>query len=143
MWLYCKHYSVCTQNDSKLEMGSGCVDPNSKYVKLISSDGRMFIMKREYVLMSGTIKAMLERPRKYTKNNCNKIHFNDIQWVFYSFTNIRRLDYLIVVFHYLAHASCTMSACILSTNIITTTLNNLVLRLIHYRSIYAQIWLCL
>lgn len=102
-------------------MGSGCVGPNSKYVKLISSDGRIFIVKREYALMSGTIKAMLEGPGKYTETDCNEINFKNIPWVFLSFTNIRRLDYLIVVFHYLAHTSCTISVCILPTNIITTT----------------------
>ncbi|XP_027850664.2 elongin-C-like [Aphis gossypii] len=66
------------QNDSKLEMGSGCLGPNSKYVKLISSDGRMFIVKREHALMSGTIKAMLEGPGKYTETDCNEINLKNI-----------------------------------------------------------------
>lgn len=32
------------------------------YVKLISSDGHEFIVKREHALTSGTIKAMLSGP---------------------------------------------------------------------------------
>jgi hypothetical protein len=36
------------------------------YVKLISSDGHEFIVKREHALTSGTIKAMLSGPGKYS-----------------------------------------------------------------------------
>ena len=36
----------------------GCEGPNATYVKLISSDGHEFIVKREHALTSGTIKAM-------------------------------------------------------------------------------------
>lgn len=35
------------------------------YVKLISSDGHEFIVKREHALTSGTIKAMLSGPGEY------------------------------------------------------------------------------
>lgn len=35
------------------------------YVKLISSDGHEFIVKREHALTSGTIKAMLSGPGWY------------------------------------------------------------------------------
>lgn len=35
------------------------------YVKLISSDGHEFIVKREHALTSGTIKAMLSGPGSY------------------------------------------------------------------------------
>ncbi len=35
------------------------------YVKLISSDGHEFIVKREHALTSGTIKAMLSGPGGY------------------------------------------------------------------------------
>jgi len=35
------------------------------YVKLISSDGQEFIVKREHALTSGTIKAMLSGPGEY------------------------------------------------------------------------------
>ena len=38
----------------------GCEGPNATYVKLISSDGHEFIVKREHALTSGTIKAMYE-----------------------------------------------------------------------------------
>ena len=36
--------------------------PDAMYVKLISSDGHEFYIKREYALTSGTIKAMLSGP---------------------------------------------------------------------------------
>ncbi|CAG14195.1 unnamed protein product, partial [Tetraodon nigroviridis] len=42
----------------------GCEGPDAMYVKLISSDGHEFIVKREHALTSGTIKAMLSGPGK-------------------------------------------------------------------------------
>lgn len=40
----------------------GCEGPYAMYVKLISSDGHEFIIKKEHALTSGTIKAMLSGP---------------------------------------------------------------------------------
>ncbi len=40
----------------------GCEGPDAMYVKLVSSDGHEFIVKREHALTSGTIKAMLSGP---------------------------------------------------------------------------------
>ena len=40
----------------------GCEGPDAMYVKLISSDGHEFIIKRDHALTSGTIKAMLSGP---------------------------------------------------------------------------------
>lgn len=40
----------------------GCEGPDAMYVKLISYDQHEFIIKREYALTSGTIKAMLSGP---------------------------------------------------------------------------------
>ena len=40
----------------------GCEGPDAQYVKLISSDGHEFVVKRHYALTSGTIKAMLSGP---------------------------------------------------------------------------------
>ena len=42
----------------------GCEGPEAMYVKLVSSDGHEFIVKREHALTSGTIKAMLSGPGK-------------------------------------------------------------------------------
>lgn len=42
----------------------GCEGPYAMYVKLISSDGHEFIIKKEHALTSGTIKAMLSGPGK-------------------------------------------------------------------------------
>lgn len=43
----------------------GIEGPNSQYVKLISSDGHEFIVKRDHALTSGTIKAMLSGPGQF------------------------------------------------------------------------------
>ena len=42
-----------------------CEGPNAMYVKLVSSDGHEFIVKRDHALTSGTIKAMLSGPGKF------------------------------------------------------------------------------
>ena len=47
------------QNENKY---GGCEGPDAMYVKLISYDQHEFIIKREYALTSGTIKAMLSGP---------------------------------------------------------------------------------
>ena len=50
----------------------GCEGSEAMYVKLVSNDGHEFIIKRDYALTSGTIKAMLSGPGKrnnmYNKN---------------------------------------------------------------------------
>ncbi|CAI6377555.1 unnamed protein product [Macrosiphum euphorbiae] len=51
-----------------------CEGPNSQYIKLISSDGQEFIVKREHALRSGTIRAMLSGPCHNADNEVNKIH---------------------------------------------------------------------
>lgn len=55
-------------SDSKDDKGDeektygGCEGPDAMYVKLVSSDGHEFIVKRDHALTSGTIKAMLSGP---------------------------------------------------------------------------------
>jgi len=49
------------ENNSDTIYG-GCEGPNAMFVKLLSSDGHEFIIKREHALTSGTIKAMLSGP---------------------------------------------------------------------------------
>jgi len=51
------------QVQEKQEMG-GIEGPDAMYVKLVSSDGHEFILKRDHALTSGTIKAMLSGPGK-------------------------------------------------------------------------------
>lgn len=46
------------------EQYGSCEGPEAMYVKLVSSDGHEFIIKREHALTSGTIKAMLSGPGK-------------------------------------------------------------------------------
>jgi len=42
-----------------------CEGPDAMYVKLVSSDGHEFVVKRETALTSGTIKAMLSGPGNF------------------------------------------------------------------------------
>lgn len=54
--------SLCRFTDGEERTYGGCEGPDAMYVKLISSDGHEFIVKREHALTSGTIKAMLSGP---------------------------------------------------------------------------------
>merc|ERR1711934_627936 len=56
----------------------GCEGPEAMYVKLISSDGQEFIVKREDALTSGTIKAMLSGPGQFSENETNEVNFREI-----------------------------------------------------------------
>uniref|UniRef100_A0A8C2VI66 Elongin-C n=1 Tax=Chinchilla lanigera TaxID=34839 RepID=A0A8C2VI66_CHILA len=49
--------------DGEEKTYGGCEGPDAMYVKLISSDGHEFIVKRE--LTSGTMKAMLSGPGQF------------------------------------------------------------------------------
>ena len=57
----------------------GCEGPDSEYVKLISSDGHEFIIKRSYALESGTIRAMLSGPGRILESETNELKFSGIQ----------------------------------------------------------------
>lgn len=68
---YVNNFVVCAEmsdnKDEKMDEESkygSCEGPDAMYVKLISSDGHEFIVKREHALTSGTIKAMLSGPGK-------------------------------------------------------------------------------
>ncbi|CAJ0954231.1 unnamed protein product, partial [Mesorhabditis belari] len=52
--------------------------PESTYVKLVSSDGHEFYIKREHALISGTIKAMLSGPGAFQENEANEVNFREI-----------------------------------------------------------------
>ena len=56
----------------------GCEGPEAMYVKLISSDGHEFIVKRDHALTSGTIKAMLSGPGQFAENETNEVNFREI-----------------------------------------------------------------
>lgn len=63
----------------------GCEGPDAMYVKLISSDGHEFIVKREHALTSGTIKAMLSGPGQFAENEANEVNFREIPSVLFHF----------------------------------------------------------
>ncbi|VDL70315.1 unnamed protein product [Nippostrongylus brasiliensis] len=56
----------------------GCEGPDATYVKLVSSDGHQFFIKKELALTSGTIKAMLSGPGQYSENESNEVNFREI-----------------------------------------------------------------
>lgn len=58
----------------------GCEGPDAMYVKLISSDGHEFVIKRDHALTSGTIKAMLSGPGQFAENETNEVHFREIPY---------------------------------------------------------------
>ena len=60
--LYKQGKIMATDNQTNEAKYGGCEGPEAMYVKLISYDGHEFIIKREYALTSGTIKAMLSGP---------------------------------------------------------------------------------
>jgi transcription elongation factor B subunit 1 len=72
--------------DQKNESGEmkygGCEGPDAAYVKLISYDGHEFIIRREYALTSGTIKAMLSGPGQFAENETNEILFREIPYIY-------------------------------------------------------------
>ena len=53
---------MAEDDDMEDKVFGGCEGPEAMYVKLISSDGHEFIVKRDHALTSGTIKAMLSGP---------------------------------------------------------------------------------
>ncbi|KAB0360090.1 hypothetical protein FD754_004246 [Muntiacus muntjak] len=48
------------------------------YVKLISSDGCEFIVKREHALTSGPVKTMLSGPGQFSENKTNEVSFREV-----------------------------------------------------------------
>uniref|UniRef100_A0A0K0DHD0 Elongin-C n=1 Tax=Angiostrongylus cantonensis TaxID=6313 RepID=A0A0K0DHD0_ANGCA len=56
----------------------GCEGPDAPYVKLVSSDGHQFYIKKELALTSGTIKAMLSGPGQYSETESNEVNFREI-----------------------------------------------------------------
>uniref|UniRef100_A0A8C5LG54 Elongin-C n=1 Tax=Jaculus jaculus TaxID=51337 RepID=A0A8C5LG54_JACJA len=56
----------------------GCEGPDSMYVKLISSDGHKFIVKREHALPLGRIKAILSGPGQFADYETNEVNLREI-----------------------------------------------------------------
>ena len=76
-----------TETSNELKYG-GCEGPEAMYVKLISYDGHEFIIKREYALTSGTIKAMLSGPGKIN----NRFNLNLFLFLFLFFYKYKYFD---------------------------------------------------
>lgn len=70
---------LCLDFQNKENVYGDCLGSKAEYIKLISSDDHEFILKREAALMSGTIRAMMTGPGKFTENETNVIRFKEIQ----------------------------------------------------------------
>ncbi|XP_029389308.1 elongin-C [Mus pahari] len=70
LWAQIEFYKNTMDGEEKTY--GGCEGPDAMYVKLISSDGHEFIVKREHALTSGTIKAMLSGPGQFAENETNE-----------------------------------------------------------------------
>jgi transcription elongation factor B subunit 1 len=66
----------CVQGEEKVY--GGCEGPDAMYVKLISSDGHEFILKREHAVTSETIKCMLSGPGQSGENETNEVYISEI-----------------------------------------------------------------
>ncbi|XP_066234963.1 elongin-C isoform X1 [Saccopteryx leptura] len=75
LWKRVGFYNIM---DGEEKTYGGCEGPDAMYVKLISSDGHEFIVKREHALTSGTIKAMLSGPGQFAENETNEVNFREI-----------------------------------------------------------------
>lgn len=57
----------------------GLEGPDSMYLKLISSDGHEFVVRRDFTInASPTIKNMLSGPGQYSESQPNEIYLKDI-----------------------------------------------------------------
>ncbi|CAF2418606.1 unnamed protein product [Rotaria sp. Silwood2] len=57
----------------------GLEGPDSMYLKLISSDGHEFVVRRDFAISaSPTIKNMLSGPGQYSESQPNEIYLKDI-----------------------------------------------------------------
>ncbi|KAL0275386.1 UNVERIFIED_CONTAM: hypothetical protein PYX00_003245 [Menopon gallinae] len=72
------HAEGICEDDEEEKIYGGCEGPDAMYVKLISSDGHEFIIKRKHALTSGTIKAMLSGPGQFAENETNEVNFREI-----------------------------------------------------------------
>ena len=101
--------------DTSERVYGGCEGPEAMYVKLISSDGHEFIVKREHALTSGTIKAMLSGPGQFSDNETNEVNFREIpshvlQKVCMYFTYKVSLGYQLSISHLLPQVRYTNSS---------------------------------
>uniref|UniRef100_A0A2I3GW97 Elongin-C n=1 Tax=Nomascus leucogenys TaxID=61853 RepID=A0A2I3GW97_NOMLE len=67
---------VGVRADEKKTYG-GCEGPDAMYVKLISSDGHEFVVKKERALTSGTIKAMVSGPGQFAENETDEVRYTN------------------------------------------------------------------
>lgn len=61
-----------------LKTYGGFVGPEAPYLKLVSSDGFEFVIKREHALMSGTFKKMLSGPGDFSEGEMNIIYLRSL-----------------------------------------------------------------
>ncbi|RZF46956.1 hypothetical protein LSTR_LSTR011224 [Laodelphax striatellus] len=58
-------------------MYGGCEGQRALYIKLISSDGHEFIIRRKYAIVSIKIKQMLSGPKQIEEDKTNALEFTE------------------------------------------------------------------
>lgn len=58
--------------------GGGVHGPNAEFIRLVSSDGFDFCIKKELVFQSGTLRSMMSGPSHFLDGESNCIVFHDI-----------------------------------------------------------------
>ncbi|CAF1163843.1 unnamed protein product [Adineta steineri] len=68
-----------TDGATLMNIYGGLEGPESMYLKLISSDGHEFVVRRDFAITSSpTIKNMLSGPGQYSELQPNEIYLKDI-----------------------------------------------------------------
>ncbi|KAL3312408.1 Transcription elongation factor B (SIII), polypeptide 1 (15kDa, elongin C) [Cichlidogyrus casuarinus] len=70
---------VDNEQENKGDQPIGSVEgPDAMFVKLVAQDGHEFYIKRDYALISQTIKAMLSGPGEFRENETNIVRLKEI-----------------------------------------------------------------
>nr|XP_045006602.1 elongin-C-like [Jaculus jaculus] len=64
--------------DGEEKTYGGCEGPGTMYVKLISSDGHRFVVKREHALTLETRRNMLGGTGQFAEHETNEVNFREI-----------------------------------------------------------------
>jgi hypothetical protein len=121
-------------------VNGGCEGPDAMFVKLISSDGHEFIIKREHALTSGTIKAMLSGPGKSLSLTSSRPLFDNKPNSRVPFqVNLRRMRQMRFTFVKFRPTSCKRCA---STSHTKSGTQTAALRSPNFRSLLKLHWNC-
>lgn len=70
--------AICSKRQNSFRFILTLMEPDSGFVRLISSDGFEFVIEKRCAMASGTIKALLSSPGRFTESHQNLVEFKDI-----------------------------------------------------------------